>query len=357
MQRRSVCAEVKPSPCKNVPWTSRYMDWYVSYLHRWTDSRPNWRQLQRGTLGKSCAKVEATSDRQNVFLLERQRQAPFFIHGNHYACVHACICSGESACALCTCSSLPFHRGVQKYSPHTPGITYKTSWQCDFVDLIVNVLRRADICNQKYLLPPALMFILQKGLSASTGTKKVIHVNSKVTLTVNGNFCSSISRNEHERSFLSTRRDGLHSLTYIHYDGAEARVRRLGTPRHRHAKQLVAWWSQLSNSHVLPIHRGSDSRPTWREQANLARTSKQPLTSCGLLAQSSRARRPWAPFFNHSNLSEACPCACVWSSIWSWSAEQPRNFVHRWCPAPHKRAAVRETVYSANVCLGPLDTA
>ena len=39
MQRRPVCAEVKPSPCKNVPWTSQYMDWYVFYLHRWIDSR------------------------------------------------------------------------------------------------------------------------------------------------------------------------------------------------------------------------------------------------------------------------------------------------------------------------------
>ena len=71
MQRRSVCAEVKPSPCKDVPWTSRYTDWYVSHLHRWTDSRPLWRQLQRGTLRKSCAKLEATSDRQNVFLPSR----------------------------------------------------------------------------------------------------------------------------------------------------------------------------------------------------------------------------------------------------------------------------------------------
>ena len=47
------------------------------------------------------------------------------------------------------CSSLPFHRGVQKYSPHTSGLTNKTPWQCYFVDLIVNVLRRADFCNQK----------------------------------------------------------------------------------------------------------------------------------------------------------------------------------------------------------------
>ena len=79
------------------------------------------------------------------------------------------------------------------------------------------------------------MFILQKGLSTSIGTKKALHVNSKGTLTVKGNFCSSISRNEHELSFLSTRRDGLHSLTYRHYDEAEARMRR--TPRHRHEEQ------------------------------------------------------------------------------------------------------------------------
>ena len=71
MQRKSVWAEVKPSPCKNVPWTSQYTDWYVYHLHRWTDSRSNWRQLQRGILRKSCAKVEATSDQQNVFLPSR----------------------------------------------------------------------------------------------------------------------------------------------------------------------------------------------------------------------------------------------------------------------------------------------
>ena len=140
MQRRSVCAEVKPSPCKYVPWTSQYMDWYVFHLHRWTDSRPNWRQLQRVTLGKSCTKVEATSDTQNVFLLERQEQAPFYIHGNHYA---------YGTCMLrWKCSSLPFHRGVQKYSLHTSGITNKTSWQCYFVDPIVNVPRRANFCYQ-----------------------------------------------------------------------------------------------------------------------------------------------------------------------------------------------------------------
>ena len=78
------------------------------------------------------------------------------------------------------------------------------------------------------------MIILQKLLSTSTGTKKGPSCQQQSD-TVNGNFCSSISRNEHERSFLSSRRDGLHSLSYIHYDGTEARMPR--TQRHRHAKQ------------------------------------------------------------------------------------------------------------------------
>ena len=78
--------------------------------------------------------------------------------------------------------------------------------------------------------------VCRRGCRPQQAQKKALHVNSKVTLTVNGNFCSSISRNEHGRSFMSTRRDGLHSLTYIHYDGAEAHMPR--TPRHRHAKQL-----------------------------------------------------------------------------------------------------------------------
>ena len=45
-----------------------------------------------------------------------------------------------------------------------------------------------------------------------------------------------MSRYKHDRSFLSTRRDGLHSLTYKHYGGAEARMRR--TPLHRRAKHV-----------------------------------------------------------------------------------------------------------------------
>ena len=117
------------------------------------------------------------------------------------------------------------------HSPHTSGLTNKTSWERYFV----NALRRADFCNQKWTLAPALMFILQTGLSTSTGSKKkkALHVNSKVTLTVNGNFCSSMSRYEHDLLFNSPRRP---PFTYIHFDGAEAGMRR--TPRHRHAKQL-----------------------------------------------------------------------------------------------------------------------
>ena len=67
----------------------------------------------------------------------------------------------------------------------------------------------------KRSLQNTLMSILQKGLSTSTGTKKAVHINSKVRLTVHRNFCSSTSRNEHERS-LSTRQCGPHSLAYKH---------------------------------------------------------------------------------------------------------------------------------------------
>ena len=81
MQRRSVCAEVKPSPRKNVPWTSRYTDWYVFHLLRWTDSRPNWRQLQLGTLGKSCAKVEATSASPGIAIEWRQWYSNVWVWG------------------------------------------------------------------------------------------------------------------------------------------------------------------------------------------------------------------------------------------------------------------------------------
>ena len=130
----------------------------------------------------------------------------------------------------------------------------------------------------------------------------------------------------------------IHSYTYI------TTGRRPVCPELHAIAMQNSWTSQLSSWHVLPIHRRSDSRPTWRPQANLARTSKQLLTSYGVLARASRARRPWAPFFNHSNISQACLCACAWSSIWSWSAEQLRSLCTGDAPAPHKRDAVKETV-------------
>ena len=115
-----------------------------------------------------------------------------------------------------------------------------------------------------------------------TGSKKALHVNSKVTLTVNGNFCSSMSRYEHGRSFLSTRRDGLHwySLSYIHYDVTEAPGGKRRTPRHRHAKQLhvflleqavhgVRWrhlyHSNLSCTEIAMRLGGSQNKCTLRD--------------------------------------------------------------------------------------------
>ena len=143
------------------------------------------------------------------------------------------------------------------------------------------------------------MFILQTGLSTSTGSKKALHVNRKVTLTVNGNFCSSMSRYEHDRSFLLTPRDGLHWLTYIHYDGEEARMRR--TPRHRHAKQLherpnyqVHTYWQYTGQVILAQFEGSRQTLSDR-QSNLW----HPLTS----SCSSEPRKTSVDaIFYHSNL-------------------------------------------------------
>ena len=205
MQRRSVCAEVKPSPRKNVPWTCRYSDWYVFHLHRWTDLRPNWRQLQLGTLGKSCAKVEAISDRQIVFLLERQWQAPFYIHGNQFARVHAC--SGESAGVVLyhfieVCRNIRHtHRELQ--TKHLGSAILSIPLQMCAEKPIFVI--KSSPCQQPW------RSFCSRGCRPQQAQKKALHVNSKVTLTVNGNFCSSISRNEHERSFMST-----HGTASIH---------------------------------------------------------------------------------------------------------------------------------------------
>ena len=176
-----------------------------------------------------------------------------------------------------------------------------------------------------------MMFFLQKWLSTSTGTKKGFHVNSKERLTVNGNFCSSIWRNEHERSFLPTIRRGLHALTHIHYDDAEARKLMRRTPRHHHAKH----WNETPNYqvHTCCQYKGEailrqleENRQTLRERRSNLRHILR------LLARASRAKHPWTPFLNHSNLSGSCLCAWARFSICLWSAEQLRNFVQGWRP-------------------------
>ena len=113
--------------------------------------------------------------------------------------------------------------------------------------------------------------------------------------------------------FLSTRRNSLHSLTYIHYDGAEARMRR--TPRHRLAKHLheppnyqVHTCCQYIGEEILA--QLEDNRQTLREHRSHLR-----LLRHSLLTRASRARRLRAPFFNHSNLSQSSLCACVRSAI------------------------------------------
>ena len=150
--------------------------------------------------------------------------------------------------------------------------------------------------------------VCRRGCRPQQAQKKALHVNSKVTLTVNGNFCSSISRNEHGRSFMSTRRDGLHSLTYIHYDGAEAHMPR--TPRHRHAKQLherpnyqVHTCCQYIGEVILAQLEDHTGKPC----ANVEATSDTRRCSCS----SKPCTTSMGATFYHSNISQACLCACA----------------------------------------------
>ena len=275
---------------QNVPWTSRYMDWYVFHLHRWTDSRPNWRQLQRGTLGKSCAKVEATSHRQNVFLLERQRQAPFYIHGNH---LHAC--SGESVVLY---HFIEVCRNIRH--------THRELQTKHLGSAILSIPLK--MCSEEPI------FVIKSSPSATSPDvhsaegavdlnrykKRPFMSTAKWHLRWTATFARLFQEmNMNVPSCQLAATASIHSHTYI------TTGRRPVCPElHAIAMQnTVAWTSQLSSSHVLPIHRRSDSRPTWRQQANLARSSKQHLTSYGLLARTRRAGCPWAPFFNHSNIS------------------------------------------------------
>ena len=157
------------------------------------------------------------------------------------------------------------------------------------------------------------MLILQKGLWSSTGTKKAIHVNSKVRLTVHDNFCSSISRKEHDRTFLSPRHNGLHSLTYI-------RTRRglYGPNSTPSPWKTVAWMSLWTSSHVLPMQGGSDFRPVWRQcsgeqQASVSKVSKLRPT-----------------LWTFSCLSKLCTTAV--GSILTIATTPSHIFAHAWSP-------------------------
>ena len=150
--------------------------------------------------------------------------------------------------------------------------------------------------------------LCKRGCRPQQVQKKAYHVKSKERLTMNGNFCSSILRNEHERSFLPNIRHGLHSLTHIHSDEAKAHMRR--TPRHLHAKQ----WNEPPNYqvHTCCQYKGEailgqleENRQTLRER----RSNLRHILS--LLARASPAQHPWTPFLNHSNLS--CSCLCAWA--------------------------------------------
>ena len=70
-------------------------------------------------------------------------------------------------------------------------------------------------------------------------------------------------------TFLHVNSSGRPPSTHIHT------LRRGGGPYAPNSTpspcKTVAWTSQLSSSHVLPIHRRGDSRPTWRPHRQILR--------------------------------------------------------------------------------------
>ena len=89
-------------------------------------------------------------------------------------------------------------------------------------------------------------------------------------------------------TFLHVNSSGRPPFTHIHT------LRRGGGPNAPNSTpspcKTVAWTSQLSSSHVLPIHRRSDSRPTWRPHRQTLRERRsnfwhQYTQGYGVLAQ------------------------------------------------------------------------
>ena len=62
-------------------------------------------------------------------------------------------------------------------------------------------------------------------------------------------------------------------------------------------------------------------KTTGKPCANVEATSDTLRCSCS----SKPCTTSVGAIFNHSNISQACLCACAWSSIWSWSARSSRD--------------------------------
>ena len=121
-----------------------------------------------------CRSILAT-DRQIVFLLERQRQAPFYIHCNQYACIHAC--SGESAGVVLyhfieVCRNIRHtHRELQ--TKHLgSAILSIPLWMCSEEPIFVI---KSSPCQQPW------RSFCRRGCRPQQAQKKALHVNSKVT--------------------------------------------------------------------------------------------------------------------------------------------------------------------------------
>ena len=170
-------------------------------------------------------------------------------------------------------SSLPFQPAEQKYSP-----THKERpakyLGCAILSIsFENVLRSADFVI-KSSSENTLMFIMQKGQSTSTGTKKKGSSYQQQTET----YCSRQLLFKYIEKwtwiFSSCQ---LATTTFIHLQT----LWQSGGPYVPNSApspcKIVAWTSLWRSLHMLPIHRENDSRPSWKQLQR--RTTGKPCTN------------------------------------------------------------------------------
>ena len=223
------------------------------------------RQLRRGHLASLAQKTKQRSTDWTSSCLSNNDWR-HFIHGNHCACIHSCSRECLALCRFNKVSRNIRHKHRDKQTKHLGSAILSTDCNC----------AQKSRCLQSKTVPTTGHDVLSaKGALDLNRFKK-------------GLSCQKQRETHGERqllffyfekwtwTFLFANCPPRAAFTYTHtFRRGGGTYAQNSTPS---PCKTLEWTSQLSSSHVLPIQRGSDSRPTWRKQANLAWTSKQPPT-------------------------------------------------------------------------------